>query len=286
MKEIMKKYQRIELSTSPFPLDLLSGLMWDFNPDGIEEEEEKLIIYSSHGKEIEVKEIEQLLIKLKDSGLINSFEYKSELLPTKNWNREWEQSLNIIKVTENITIKPTFRDYEPKPDEIVILIDPKMSFGTGEHQTTKMIIRLLEKYVRKGMSVLDAGTGTGILAITAVKLGADIAIGFDNDELCLINGLENVELNSLQDKVEIRLAEISDIDLFDFDLVIANIQKNVLNNIAESLHQRLKTDGLLMLSGLLTSDEEDIYMKYQSLGFGFVEKLKMDEWIGLVYKKL
>jgi len=282
----MKQYLRIKVETVPFPTDILTGFLWGLSPSGIEEEDDVLFLYFNNKDMRIIGEIERVLNEIRNSGFINSFTITQEIHDYKNWNEEWERSLNIIKVTEKIVIKPTFREYEPKPNEIVILIDPKMSFGTGEHQTTRLIIQLLEKYIRTGMNVLDAGTGTGILAITAVKLGADHAIGFDNDELCLVNGLENVELNLLQDKVEIKLAEINDIDSFNFDLVIANIQKNVLINIADDLNKRLKKNGILMLSGLLTSDEEDINKKYGSIGFEFVEKLQMDEWIGLVYKKL
>ncbi|HPI38922.1 MAG TPA: 50S ribosomal protein L11 methyltransferase [Ignavibacteriaceae bacterium] len=282
----MKKYLKTVLKTEPLPIDILTGLLWNLNPSGIEEEDGKIIVYFENDDENHVKEVHEILNQIKESGIIERFNIDTEICEYKNWNEEWERSLNIIKVTENITIKPTFRDYTPAPGELVILIDPKMSFGTGEHQTTKLIIKLLERYVQKGIDVLDAGTGTGILAITAVKLGASHALGFDNDELCLINGEENVEINSLSSQIEIRLAEINQIEVKEFDLVIANIQKNVLLNIASEIHMRTKKNGVVILSGLLLDDEIDINNKYESIGFQFVEKLVMDEWISLVYRKL
>lgn len=282
----MKKYLKTVLETEPLPIDILTGLLWNLNPSGIEEEDGKIIVYFEDDEENHVKEVYEILNQIKESGIITNFKIDTEICEYKNWNEEWERSLNIIKVTENITIKPTFRDYTPAPGELVILIDPKMSFGTGEHQTTKLIIKLLERYVQKGIDVLDAGTGTGILAITAVKLGASHALGFDNDELCLINGEENVEINSLSSQIEIRLAEINQIEVKEFDLVIANIQKNVLLNIASEIHMRTKKNGVVVLSGLLLDDEIDINNKYESLGFQFDEKLVMDEWISLVYRKL
>ncbi len=282
----MKKYLKTVLKTEPLPIDILTGLLWNLNPSGIEEEDGKIIVYFENDDENHVKEVHEILNQIKESGIIERFNIDTEICEYKNWNEEWERSLNIIKVTENITIKPTFRDYTPAPGELVILIDPKMSFGTGEHQTTKLIIKLLEKYVQKGIDVLDAGTGTGILAITAVKLGASHALGFDNDELCLINGEENIEINSLSSQIEIRLAEINQIEVKEFDLVIANIQKNVLLNIASEIHMRTKKNGVVILSGLLLDDEIDINNKYESIGFQFVEKLVMDEWISLVYRKL
>lgn len=282
----MKKYLKTVLKTKPLPIDILTGLLWNLNPSGIEEEDGKIIVYFENDDENHVKEVYEILNQIKESGIITNFKIDTEICEYKNWNEEWERSLNIIKVTDNITIKPTFRDYTPAPGELVILIDPKMSFGTGEHQTTKLIIKLLERYVQKEIDVLDAGTGTGILAITAVKLGASHALGFDNDELCLINGEENVEINSLSSQIEIRLAEINQIEVKEFDLVIANIQKNVLLNIASEIHMRAKKNGVIILSGLLLDDEIDINNKYESIGFQFVEKLVMDEWISLVYRKL
>jgi len=159
-----------------------------------------------------------------------------------------------------------------------------MSFGTGEHQTTRLIIRLLEKHTPKNGFVLDAGTGTGVLAIASILLGATYAIGFDNDEWCLLNAQENVETNKLTEKIEIRLCEISSIPEDNFDLILANIQKNILLPIAHELKKRLRPSGKLILSGLLTTDFDAIIEKYSSIGFHLIERMDMDEWIALVLK--
>ncbi len=168
-----------------------------------------------------------------------------------------------------------------KDDQIVIIIDPKMSFGTGEHQTTKLVIRLLEKYVQKGMKVLDAGTGTGILSIAAVKLGAAGTIAFDIDDWCYENAKENTGLNDVSDDIDIRIGEIDMIPEDNFDMILANIQKNILLELSGEFAGRLKQNGIILLSGLLWDDEEDILKEYTLKGFSHNETIRMDDWIAL-----
>ncbi|MGB5530571.1 MAG: 50S ribosomal protein L11 methyltransferase, partial [Ignavibacteriaceae bacterium] len=176
-----------------------------------------------------------------------------------------------------------FIPYTPKENEIVLTIDPKMSFGTGEHQSTKLILRLLEKYVKKGMKVFDVGSGTGILAIAAVKFGGAKAVAVDFDEVCLENCRENCLLNQVSDSVQILTGEIDNVKENDFDLILANIQRNVLLETAERIKSRLKKNGIVILSGLLEGDREAIEKKYHSLGFRTVQVKSMDEWIAITF---
>jgi len=158
-----------------------------------------------------------------------------------------------------------------------------MSFGTGEHQTTKIVLSFLQKYVKKEISFLDVGSGTAVLAIAAIYLGARNAIAIDTDEWCFINGKENCTLNNLADKIDIRQCELTSVTENNFDLIAANIQKNILIEISDEIRKRISTNGKLILSGLLITDETEISDKYNSLGFQLVDKLQLDEWIGLVF---
>ncbi|MCF8242688.1 MAG: 50S ribosomal protein L11 methyltransferase, partial [Melioribacteraceae bacterium] len=176
------------------------------------------------------------------------------------------------------------RNYENKPDDIIIEIDPKMSFGTGEHQTTKLILVLLEKYIAPGIKVLDVGSGTGILAIASVKLGASYALGVDNDEWCRINGEENIERNGMQSKVYIKEGEIDSVIDSDFDLVLANINKNVLLEIKETLYSKCKPGGLIIISGILESDKTNLETEYTNLGLKVLENQQLDEWSAIVFQ--
>jgi len=250
--------------------------------DGVNEEAGRVEIFINEKKKISKENIEILLRRLIDQELIRSFRVEEEIMEAKNWNKEWEKNLKVIEVSEKIVIKPSIKEYRGKKDQVVIEINPKMSFGTGEHQTTKLMLQALEKHIKKGMRVLDVGTGTGILAIAAVKLGASSALGIDNDEWSFLNASENCRLNNVNSQVEIILAEINGISGKDYDLIAANIQKNILIEISEEIKKKIKKGGILILSGLLTEDEKGILSKYKELGFKLQETLKMDEWIAVV----
>lgn len=279
----MKSYKEFIITAEPFNAEILSSILWELNIDGINEEVNCLKVFAQD-ENVTLSSIESELQLLKENKLLRDFSVQENFIAERNWNEDWEKSREVVRVTDRIIIKPTFKDYEPKQNEIVLTLDPKMSFGTGDHQTTKICLSFLEKYVKPGMKILDAGSGTAILAIAAVKLGAEKVIAFDIDEWCFDNGIENIKLNNVADKVEIRKCELNDISENNFDLIIANIQKNILLDLADGFKQRLKSDGILILSGLLEMDREAVKEKYSSLRFNEIDFLQMDEWIGIVFK--
>ena len=278
-----KTYKEFIITAEPFNAEILSSILWELNIDGINEEVNCLKIFAQDEK-VTTQSIENELSRLKENNLLREYSVQENFIVEKNWNEEWEKSREVIHVTDKIVIKPTFKNYDSQPDEIVLTLDPKMSFGTGDHQTTKICLQFIENHIQPGMKVLDAGSGTAILGIAAAKLGAKEVIAFDIDEWCFDNGIENTQLNNVADKVEIRKCELKDIAEKDFDLIIANIQKNILLDIAEGFKTRIKKNGILILSGLLEMDRVVIEEKYSSIGFTKTDFLQMDEWIGLVFK--
>ncbi len=281
----MKTYKEFIVRAVPFNTDLISSILWELDISGINEEENCLLVFADSEKNITANEIICQLKKLQSVAPLDYFNVTESEIEEKNWNEEWEKSINVIHVSDRIVVKPSFKEYEKKDNELIITLDPKMSFGTGEHATTRLIIHLLEKYVQSGMKMLDAGTGTGILAITAVLLGVSKVIGFDIDEWCYENANENCRLNNVSDKTEIRKGEIIVVPENNFDLIAANIQKNILIGLAEDFQQRIRQGGLLILSGLLEEDEYDTIKKYSEMGFTLIESRQMDEWVALVLKK-
>jgi ribosomal protein L11 methyltransferase len=281
----MKEFKQFEITTVPFNIDLVSGLLWELDITGVNEDYNKLLIFADSDSQVNIKSIKLKLESLVKYNLLENFSVQENTLNDKNWNEEWEKTINVIPISERIVIKPSFRSYIPKDNEIVLEIDPKMSFGTGEHQTTKLVLKMLEKFVLKGEKVLDVGSGTGILAIAAVKLGAESAIAIDNDEWCFENGIENVKANDCSEKIVIKLAEIADIDETNFDLITANINKNILLNIADDLTAKLAENGILILSGILKSDKSDILKCYEGKGLTKFGLEEMDEWIALALQR-
>ncbi len=280
----MKYYKEFLITAEPFNPEILSSILWQLDITGVNEEVNCLKIFTGENSTLTVDEIKFQLEKLVTNRLLFNFNVEENVLQDKNWNEEWEKSVNVIEVSEKIVIKPTFREYETKPGQIIIIIDPKMSFGTGEHQTTKLVLLLLEKYCKPEAKVLDVGTGTGVLAIAALKLGAASAVAIDNDEWCYSNGKENCELNEIGNEMDVRLSEIKDVNEKDFDIILANIQKNILLLISNDIKSRIKKGGILILSGLLVADESDIRNSYESLGFEYIETKIMEEWIAIVFK--
>ncbi len=281
----MKFFTQFRIAFQPINIDLVSGLLWQLDLDGINETDNGIIVFADSSKNISRNDIEKILTNMIYENLIDEFSIEEEIFEDKNWNEEYEKKVRVIEVTDRIVIKPSFKNYSAKPNQIIITIDPKMSFGTGEHATTKLVIQLIEKYVKPGDKVLDVGSGTGVLGISAVMLGAKSALGIDNDEWCLLNGTENVKANNLESDVEIRLAEIHRIEELNFDLIVANINKHILLEISGALKEKSAPNGKLILSGLLQTDKEEILNRYISIGYDYIESAEMDEWCALVFKR-
>ncbi len=280
----MKNFKKHIITTKPLVTELTSGLLWQLDIEGINETDDGLIVFTEESKKIHISDIEKILLEMLNQNLIEDFQIEEEILEDKNWNEEYEKNVRVIEVSDRLVLKPSFKNYKPKPNQIIITIDPKMSFGTGEHATTKLALRFIEKYLKGNEKVLDVGSGSGVLAISSVMLGASSALGIDNDEWCLLNGNENVKANNLEGKVEIRLVEIQQIEEKDFDLVVANINKHILLEIGRFIRQKIKETGILILSGLLTIDENDIVKSYSEVGFESIDRSETDEWIAIAFK--
>lgn len=280
----MKKYYAYKIYSQPFNPDLLSGILWENEITGLTEEEDHIKIFT----DVNIKDLEESLRanleRLQAESIIQSFKIEKEILEDRNWNEEWEKSREVIRASERIVIKPSFKSYKAKEGEIVLTIDPKMSFGTGEHATTKLMLRLLEKFIKPGMKILDVGSGTGILSIAALKLGASSATAIDNDPVCYENCIENCITNCVEKSVAVFTGEIEEVKEKDFDLVTANIQSNVLKDISNEIRKRLGKNGISVLSGILLQEEDKLTGYYTQAGFKLIIRQVLDEWTALVFK--
>jgi ribosomal protein L11 methyltransferase len=205
-------------------------------------------------------------------------------IPLQNWNAEWEKTITPIRVTDRIVIAPSWHQPEAGPEDVVLTIDPKMSFGTGYHETTRLMLRLLQKRVRPDSSVLDVGTGTGVLAIAALRLGAHRAVGCDVDPWSIENARENGMINGVADRFTIVEGEISAVPREPHDLVLANIQLNVIGPIMREIRERCAPGGDILLAGLLLQDEEEIRSLLRSHALEVVERLVENEWVAFAVR--
>ena len=205
------------------------------------------------------------------------------IMPKVNWNEEWEKNYDPIAVEDLVYVRASFHD--PKPGfKHEIVINPKMSFGTGHHATTYQMLRHQGELDHSGKRVLDVGSGTGILAIMAVLLGAAEVEAFDIDDWCVDNGNENFDLNGLTTRMGLgTIREVNPVG--PFDIVLANINKNVLLDEMGIYASLLTPGGHLLLSGFYTEDIEDLLEVASPLGLSLLEKSTKDNWAALILQK-
>ena len=206
--------------------------------------------------------------------------YSFEEIEQTNWNEEWEKNFQPIVVDNSCTVRAPFHE---KPNtQYDIVIEPKMSFGTGHHETTHMMIQHILKNDFVGKSVLDMGSGTGVLAILAEMKGAKSLDAIDIDNWCYINSLENVERNNCKN-ITVLEGDASLLKDRKYDVIIANINRNILLKDLDTYVSCLKPNGMVLLSGFYNNDIPSIKSKCESLDLQFVENFEKNEWVALKF---
>lgn len=210
--------------------------------------------------------------------------FYQDKIEKKNWNEEWEKNYEPVIVDDNVIIRASF--HQPTKDyPYDIIITPKMSFGTGHHQTTHLMVKTQLEMDHKNKIVMDAGCGTAVLAIMAAKLGAKKVEAFDIDEWSVINGQENAEINQCNN-INIRQGKISDLTFEDdFDIILANINKNILLLEMHQYSAYLKPGGLLLLSGFYQKDIPDLLKTATPFNLQQVTSHERESWASLLLKK-
>jgi ribosomal protein L11 methyltransferase len=223
---------------------------------------------------------------LNDIQILDSEEfeiyYTSEEIEQTNWNEEWEKNFNPIIVDDICSVRAPFHE---KPNtEFDIIIEPKMSFGTGHHETTHMMIQYILKNEFVGKSVLDMGCGTAVLAILAEMKGAQPIGAIDYDNWCYLNSLENVERNNCK-HITVLEGDASILRGKHYDIVIANINRNILLNDMKTYTNTLNDGGSLFLSGFYKEDISIIEAECNKYGLKHVETLERNNWVALKFEK-
>ncbi|WZY00964.1 50S ribosomal protein L11 methyltransferase [Bacillus sp. FSL W7-1360] len=200
----------------------------------------------------------------------------------KDWATAWKAYYHPVQVTERLTIVPTWETYTPNENEMVIELDPGMAFGTGTHPTTILSLQALEKTIKRGHNVIDVGTGSGVLAIAASKLGAETVLALDLDEVAVESAKANVALNELPTPVTVRknhlLEGIADNTC---DVIVANILAEVIVSFTENAYRVLKPGGTFLTSGIITRKKEEVTTALEKAGFFIDEVTEMDDWIAV-----
>ncbi|MED7789512.1 50S ribosomal protein L11 methyltransferase [Francisella sp. 19X1-34] len=228
-----------------------------------------VVLYENHN------DINSIIDTLKkEFGNILETEVNYEIIKDQQWEAAWLYDYDPIKVGKNIVVYPNWRELPDDNNHTYIIVDPSIAFGCGNHETTKMCLEWLEDHVTENSNVLDYGCGTGVLAIGAVKLGANFAQGIDIDPNSIESSIKNAVENSVTDKTSFG----DNPPTQQFDLVVANIFSNVLIGLVESISSSLKQGGRLALSGIIENQVDDVQKEFKKYGIRFNQLRQMGQW--------
>ncbi|GGG10811.1 50S ribosomal protein L11 methyltransferase [Paenibacillus abyssi] len=326
------KWNEITISTSEQSIEMITNFLHEMDADGVSIEESgtlnrprdtslgqwyehplndipegQAVIkgYFLEGTAVEPL-IEQLRIsidQLREFGIEpGDYEITTAMVDEEDWANAWKQYFKPLRVSSRLTIKPTWEDYTPGPDERIIELDPGMAFGTGTHPTTALCLRTLEAVIKGGEEVIDVGTGSGILAIGACRLGANRVLALDLDPVAVSSAAENTRLNGLEDQIQVHLSDLLGVLRSDssadngsagqalnvtvpVDLVVANILAEIILLFLGDVYQALKPGGIYIASGIYMNKEEDVEQGLLEAGFEVVDRYREDNWIAFVARR-
>jgi ribosomal protein L11 methyltransferase len=258
------------------PVEAFADLFNWLDIEGLEEDHDCLRVYVAEANTFEFEE------HLANVTASYSIGYTKAPMEEKNWNEDWERNFQPVKIGHLVGIRASFHlPFDEVEHDIVI--NPKMSFGTGHHATTRQVMQIMSKLPVEGMKVLDCGSGTGILAILAAKMKALEVIAVDNDRWCYENHQENNELNAVH--TEVLLGTLEDVQERSFDLVLANIQRNFLLEFMSDLSDKLKSGGYIIMSGFLPQDNKDILAAALECHLLALYATESEQWSCILFQK-
>lgn len=268
------------ISASAELLDILLAELGEIGFDIFEDTEEGFFAYCPEAL-FHSDDFQEVIDRYQAIGKI---EVEMNRIEKQNWNHVWESNYDPIRISNLLFIRASFHDSEPGY-QMELVINPKMSFGTGHHETTSLMVETLFTLDVVGKSVLDAGTGTGILAFVAKKLGAETVKGFDVDEWSVENSIENGALNDLS-SIQFDLGTVRDQALVEYDVLLANINRNILLDEMAEYAKRIKPGGHLLLSGFYQEDVPLLLQEASDAGLSFIAEKEKNRWTCLHLRKL
>ncbi len=269
--------------------DTFYGEIYELNPEDYPEEgvyvKAYLPVNSFLGETVEeIKQaVNNLLLYNIDLGMnkITLSEVHEE-----EWATAWKKYYKPVKISERVTIIPTWEEYTPvSSDEIIIELDPGMAFGTGTHPTTVLSIQALERFVSEGDHILDVGSGSGVLSIASVLLGAERVKAFDLDDIAVKSTVINAKLNHVESKIESRQNNLLDNVKEEADVIVSNILAEIIVRFVEEAYACLKPGGTFITSGIIQAKKQMVRRELEKNGFEILEVNQMEDWISFIAKK-
>jgi len=279
--------------------ELISNLFFEFDLQGVAEEDptveptdgwaedsigrpDRHAVIGYFPKDRKVKKrckvMEKKLALLKEnSAILYRVSYKE--LAEEDWAEAWKAFFTPQKIGRKIVVKPTWCEYGADPDDIVLELDPGMAFGTGTHPTTALCVNLIEDYLNRGSSFLDIGTGSGILMISAAKLGAGLICGVDKDTVAVDVAAANLKLNGFDSQsYSLSTGNLLEGIKAKYDFIVANIFTHVILELLDDLHRVLAQDGIFVCSGMFEKNKNLVVAKMKNMGFEILEIREREEW--------
>lgn len=229
-------------------------------------------------------DLEELKVNGGDFVSFGTLECTRRIVEGDDWIEIWKKHFRPLHIGEKIVVCPEWIKYEKQPDEQVVLLDSNMAFGTGEHETTSMCLKLLHEYITPQSVCVDVGCGSGILGISAVKLGAKFAYLTDIDDIAVKSATHNSEINGVSDRIKVVRSDLLGDAEINADLVFANITAEILCRLAPSVTAHLKRGGTLVLSGIIESRLDMVLDAFSAQGLKLEKQLKEGEWFALSFK--
>lgn len=277
----MSNYTKLSIYTTEEQGDILTAYLSDFPFDSFDYEAGVLNAYIIQSEFVECQDAVNEL--LHNEGILD---YYFEDIEQQNWNAVWESNFKEVEVKNRVLIRAPFHKAQPHYKGLEIVIQPKMSFGTGHHATTQLMVEALLDLNLKGKRLLDMGSGTGVLAIVAAKLGAEEILAVEIDEMAEESVRENITLNGVEKLVESVHGDASAIEGKKFDIVLANINRNVLLDDMKAYDATLSQGGILIISGFLEEDISILTKRAKALGYKQIQHNKCDIWQMLKFEKI
>lgn len=268
-----------------------AGVYWElYDPKMLEEMPQDVLVkgwfeLNEHTHDV-LNSVHQRLNELKKDAFVDmgTLEMDMQNVADEDWSENWKKYYKPFRIGSHLVVKPTWEPYQAQQEDLVIELDPGMAFGTGTHETTNMCMQLLEKHLQNGMRVMDVGTGSGILAIAAARLGAKQVLAIDIDPSAVKVANENVTLNGVQDQVRVVVGDLCKSEAMPCDLAVANIVADAICMLAGPLTRHLEKDRLLICSGIIREREQDVMNAALQAGYTLFDRIEKGEWVALALR--
>lgn len=233
-----------------------------------------------------IDDLEEKVKRISEYGLnIGKGQIITSEVDEEDWLQSWKKYFKPFKVSERIVIKPTWEKYDKEENDIVVEIDPGMAFGTGNHETTNMCLKFLDKYVEEGNSIIDVGCGSGILGIAAAKLGAKEVLCIDLDKNACKTAKDNVVLNNVSNIINVKRGNLLNSVNKGTNMIVANIIADIIINLAARAFDLIKPGGYFISSGIISERKNDVIKELQKNNFKILEIMEMGQWCSIVGRR-